>query len=71
MRTITGPSREKVILYAGVLIFILFIRNLLFAEDPFDEEASLKLWKSLDPGMSKNAEKGATHVFLRASRASM
>jgi len=53
MRTITGPSREKVILYAGVLIFILFIRNLLFAEDPFDEEASLKLWKSLDPDSRK------------------
>ena len=65
MRTITGPSREKVILYAGVLIFILFIRNLLFAEDPFDEEASLKLWKSLDPGMTKKISLRAKIGFIR------
>ena len=46
--------RDKYVWYFASFLGVIFIKKAFYTENPYDEEASIKLWKSLDSGTSKS-----------------
>ena len=42
--------RDKYVWYFASFLGVIFIKKAFYTENPYDEEASIKLWKSLDSG---------------------
>ena len=46
--------RDKYVWYFASFLGVIFIKKAFYTENPYDEEASIKLWKSLDSGKTLN-----------------